>query len=124
MRSLKTALGLAAALIPVVYCGGLFLYFNDVRDSAGGLLDDGLGPTILGLGALGLLFTLPVVLKILRLLGSPASPAIPTGGSAGEEASDFDPDAALARYMARRNAPDPASSPPQTRPGGFGRKGA
>jgi hypothetical protein len=40
-------------------------------------------------------------------------------------ASDFDPDAALARYLARKAAAaiEPQAVPPLPRPGGFGRKG-
>lgn len=38
------------------------------------------------------------------------------------EADNFDPDAALARYMGNRNGADPDQAP-ATKPGGFGRKG-
>jgi hypothetical protein len=124
--------GLIGAAIPVLYCGGLLLYFAGVRNAFGGWLDRALGPTMVGLGVIGLLFLIPLVLRIRRLVAPLAPPR--SGGGPGpneaprEERSDFDPDAAIARYLARR-PPDPASPAPQeggTRVGqaGFGRRGA
>jgi hypothetical protein len=122
--------------IPVLYCGGLLLYFNGVRSAFGGWLDGALGPTMLGLGAIGLLFLIPLVLRILRLFRGTGAPGAGGGGSADEapkdEGSDFDPDAALARYLARRSsgARGPASpyAPHEggrpAGPAGFGRRGA
>ena len=135
MRTVKSIFGLILAAIPVLYCGGLLFYFNGVRSSFGGWLDGGLGPTMLGLGAVGLLFLIPLVLRILRLFGGAGAPG--AGGGRADEApkeehSDFDPDAAISRYLARRSsgAGDPASPPAAYGGGGavgqagFGRKGA
>ena len=63
MRTMKSAVGLIAAAVPVLYCGGLLLYFSRVGGSFGGLVDGALGPTMVGLGALGLLFLIPLVLQ-------------------------------------------------------------
>ena len=32
MRTTKNWIGLVAALLPVLFCGGLLLYLNNVRD--------------------------------------------------------------------------------------------
>jgi hypothetical protein len=136
MRTIKSAVGLVAAAIPILYCGGLLLYFNRVRTASAGLLDGALGPTMLGLGAIGLLFLIPFVLKIRRLVAPPAAPGSGNGGRADQapqsERSDFDPDAALARYLAQRSpgargpasplAPHAGGGP--ARQAGFGRRGA
>jgi hypothetical protein len=104
---MKSIVGLVAATIPILYCGGLLLYFSRVRSSFGGFLDSGLGPTMLGLGGLGLLFLIPLVLRVRRIVAPPAAPGSGSGGRAEEalqdEGSDFDPDAALARYLAQRS---------------------
>jgi len=132
MRAMKLTFGLIAAAIPVIYCGGLLLHFNGVRNMFGGMLDSQLGPTMLGLAAVGLLFLIPLVLKIIRLFTAKNTPGAGGGGrgdgASEEEGSDFDPDAALARYMARRasGAPGPASplggGGPVRPAGGFGRR--
>jgi hypothetical protein len=135
MRNAKAIFGVILAALPVLYCVGFLLYFNGVRTSFGGLVDSQLGPTIIGLGVVGLLFLIPLVLKIRRLLAGTGAPGSGSGGgrpgdSPKEEGSDFDPDAALARYMAQRSsgAGGPASPPGQggapARPTGFGRRGA
>lgn len=141
MRTMKSTLGLIGAAIPVLYCGGLLLYFNGVNSSFGGMLGSALGPTMVGLGVIGLLFLIPLVLKIRKLAAGPGAPPAPgAGGSGGgpvdqapqEERSDFDPDAAIARYMAKRPpGPRGPASPFAAHeggrpagPAGFGRKGA
>lgn len=143
MRTMKSTLGLIGAAIPVLYCGGLVLYFAGVNKSFGGMLGRELGPTMVGLGVIGLLFLIALVLKIRKLAagsGGPAAPGAGSGGGGGgpvdrapqEEPSDFDPDAAIARYMAKRPpGPRGPASPfaaheggrPAGQPG-FGRKGA
>jgi hypothetical protein len=134
MRTMKLTFGLVAAALPVLYCGGLLLHFNGVRNMFGGMLDSQLGPTMLGIGAFGLLFLVLFGLKIWRLYGGKGAPGA-SGGDGGDKApkdqgSDFDPDAALARYMARRasGAHDSASplggGGPARQAGGFGRRGA
>ncbi|MEA3044063.1 MAG: hypothetical protein QOH47_1901 [Sphingomonadales bacterium] len=136
MRTMKSIVGLVAAAIPILYCGGLLLYFNRVRTASAGLLDGALGPTMLGLGVIGLLFLIPFVLKFRRLVAPPAAPGSGSSGRAKEapqeERSDFDADAALARYLAQRPRGAPNLASPQApqeggRPGGpaaFGRRGA
>lgn len=136
MRTMKSVFGLVAAAIPVLYCGGLLLHFNGVRTMFGGMVDGALGPTMLGLGAIGLLFLILLLLRIVRLFGGKGTPDAgggPADKAPKEEGSDFDPDAALARYMARRgsgghgpaspHAP-PGSAGPARQAGGFGRRGA
>jgi hypothetical protein len=132
MESFKTAFGLSRALFPVVYFCGLLFYFLDV---SGGSIHQaweiGLGPTILGLGAVGLLFCIPLAIKIVRILNSPRTPG--SGGSPGRPAPDdddgFDADAVVARYLAQRpiEAASPAPHPAPknggpARPTGFGRR--
>lgn len=132
MRTTKSFFGLVMALVPVLWFGGLALYFNHVRNLGGGLFDGALGPTIVGLGALGLLF---LVLFLWRLRRTAAPPAPPKSGlgpmdaALEETKSDFDPDAAIARYLARRSAGGPGAGSTSegdgpVRPGSFGRKGA
>jgi len=122
MRSVKMVFGIVGALVPIAYCGGLVWYFMR-GNTLEGPVGQGLGPTVLGLGAIGLLFCIPLVFKLLKL----AAPPKPEPGArvADEEpASSFDADAALARYLARKAAaggeipPMPAPAPR----GGFGRK--
>jgi hypothetical protein len=111
VQPIKSVFGLVMAAIPVVYCLGFLLYFNSVRTSFGGLLDGALGPTMVGLGVIGLIFLIPLVLRIRKLVARPAPPAAPASGSGRsaeeaprEERSDFDPDAAIARYLAKQSS--------------------
>lgn len=117
MQSFKSIRGVIGALIPVLYCGGLLYYFLDVAGSVEEAQEIGLGPTVLGLGAVGLLFSIPLILKILRLLRKPRSPG--SGGTAPPDDDDgdggFDADAAISRYMARR-AQEAAAAAPRPAP--------
>ena len=114
MRVMKNWIGLVAALMPVLFCGGLLLYFNQFRSATGGLFDSALGPTIFGIGAFFILFLVLFLLKLWKLLGPPpARPAALAAAALEAEKSDFDADAALARYLARHAEDRPAS---------FGRK--
>jgi hypothetical protein len=131
--TLKSVFGVIRALAPVLYCGGLLYYFFGVGGSVENAKEIGLYPTLMGLGIVGLLFCIPLTLKIVRLISGPRSPG--SGGHPGGPARDdndgFDADAAIARYMAERSAeivpnPPPLSSKhggggPARRPG-FGRK--
>jgi hypothetical protein len=131
MSSAKTVVGLIGALVPIAYCGGLVWYFTQGNELTGPV-GQGLGPTVLGLGAVGLLFCIPLVFKLMKL-AAPArpDPNKPRDGADEEEAgSGFDADAALARYLARKAAaggevPVAAAAPAPVvaapRPG-FGRK--
>ncbi|MEA3031364.1 MAG: hypothetical protein QOG13_2689 [Sphingomonadales bacterium] len=137
MRTIKSVFGLVAAAVPILYCAGLLLYFNRVRTASGGLLDSALGPTMLGLGVIGLLFLIPFVLRLRRLVAPPAAPGSGSSGRRAKEApqderSDFDADAALARYLAQRPRGAPNLASPQApqeggrpvRQAAFGRRGA
>jgi len=119
------------ALLPIVYFTGLLV---DLLDVSGGSIHQawriGLGPTILGLGFIGLLFCIPLALRIVRILnGLRASGS--GGGSAPDDDDGFDADAAVARYLAQRSAeaaptsPAPRPAPKYAepaRPTGFGRR--
>lgn len=129
MRSMKSVFGVIGALVPIAYCGALFFYFANVGGSVQDAVTSGLGPTMLGLGLIGLLFFIPLVWKIVRAISAPPSKR---GAAAPEqeEASDFDPDAVIARYLAKRAAeghapptplPPHDGGPTPPRPG-FGRK--
>ena len=135
MRNLKSVFGLIKALGPVLYCGSLLYYFLDVAGSVQEAETIGLGPTLLGLAAVGLLFCIPLIVKIVRIFARPRSPG--SGGRDGPDApthdgeGGFDADAVVARYMARRSpeaAPSSPAAPPAHEGGGparrpgFGRK--
>ena len=115
MRTAKTWIGLIGALLPVLFCGGLLLYFNNVRGAFGGLIDSQLGPTMGGLGIFFILFLVLFLVKLWRTAGGPpgaSTPAARADAAVDAARSDFDADAAFDRYMARRRPP----------PGSFGRK--
>ena len=135
MRNLKPVFGVIGALVPVLYWGGLFYYFLDVAGSVQEAEEIGLGPTLLGLGVVGLLFCIPLIVKMVRIFAGPRSPG--SGGRDGPDAptqdgeGGFDADAVVARYMARRSAeaaPGSPAAPPAHEGGGparrpsFGRK--
>ncbi len=113
----KGAFSFIGMLLPVLYFGGFLYYFSGVGGGTlQGAIDIGLGPTMLGLGVLGLLFSIKPLWMILRftiglVAGRPS--AGPRGGSAGmgevagpSDGSGFDADDAIARYLARREAGD------------------
>jgi hypothetical protein len=132
----KSIFGVMGALVPILYCGYLLYYFLDLSGSVQEAQMDGLGPTLLGLGVVGLLFCIPLIVKIVRIFARPRSPG--SGGRGGPDAptddgeDGFDADAVVARYMARRSAEAAPGSPrlaPPARQGGgpargpsFGRK--
>ncbi len=116
VQTFKSVFGVARALGPVIYCGYLAYYFFDAGGSVQGIQDIGLGPTVLGLGAVGLLFCIPLVMKIVRMFRTPRASG--SGGSAPAHDGDDDDrgaaaDAAIARYMARK-AQEDASAKPST----------
>jgi hypothetical protein len=118
----KSVLGWIGALLPVAYCLGFVYYFQSNFGGFEGAMAIGLGPTMLGLGGIGLLFCLPLVFKIVRLAAGPGKPA-PGYEAKAEEEPAFDADAALARYMARKASGEivPPPAPVEARPT-FGRK--
>jgi hypothetical protein len=127
--------GVFGALVPVIYCGGLLYYFIDLSESMDEATKNGLGPTELGLAAVGLLFSIPLMVKVVRLFGRPRSPEStgPSGPdvSTHDDESGFDADAVIARHMQRqfaKAAPGAPAAPPAhvggeppSRPG-FGRR--
>jgi hypothetical protein len=115
MRLMKS-LGVLGALLPIVYCGGLLFYFAGFGKETKTLEAGGLGSTILGLGVVGLLFCIPLVFKIAKLFArsrAGGGPDAPSGG--------LDPDAMIARYMAKQAATGASDSAAAPR-AGFGRK--
>src|ERR1700744_6200372 len=119
------------AIVPVVFLGGLFFYFlHTGGGSFAGAEAIGLGPTLLGLGILTLLFSIPLIYGILRLiLSRPRAPGSGTRDPDDGE-SHFDADAMIARYLARQAEEAAASPPPSaptrgsltSKPASFGRK--
>jgi hypothetical protein len=135
LRTLKSVYGVARAVVPIGYCGYLLYYFLGVGGSVENAWDIGLGPTLLGLGVVALLFCVPLFFKIMRLIGGPrwprsgGRPNPPPGHGDGDDADGFDADAAIARYMARKAQEESAASPPPAQQRGgsparpsFGRK--
>lgn len=133
MRFFSGAFSWAFALIPTAYIGGLIWYFMGFGGgSAEGLVDAGLGPTVLGLAVVGLILTLPLLIKLLRFATGanrvPGARAAALDEALGDT-QGFDADAAFASYMSKREAVpavpaamDDDGQPFTPRPGGFGRK--
>jgi hypothetical protein len=134
VRNLRLVFGVIGALVPIGYCGYLVYYFLDISGSVQGAKAIGLGPTLLGLTFVGLLFFIVLIIRIVRIFAKPGSPS--SGRRPDQPPSDggpgFDADAVVARYLARRSGEaasgSPASSPapdsnsgPARRPS-FGRK--
>lgn len=87
-------------VVPVFWFGGLAIYFYRVNDAMGGIASQQLMPTILALGALSLLFSLPILFKLLRLaFAKPKGDKSPEGTR-----GDFDADAAINRYLEKKAA--------------------
>jgi hypothetical protein len=105
MRAFKLIL----SLLPLVYIGGLLFYFTGFNGWNEGSLATGLGPTVLGLGAIGLLLCIPLFYRLLKMLITPRGP-----GKEPAEEPAFDADAALARYLARKAAAGEAMPEPLT----------
>ena len=135
MKTAQSWLSLVMALLPVLFFGGLFLYFTSVNNASFGLLDGALGPTRIGLGGLTILFALLFLWRLKRAATPPPARASLSQADAliEETKSDFDADAAMARYLARRGTSEgrpaaPAATfggdaPPRPPAGSFGRKG-
>jgi len=129
LRTALSAFGIVRALMPVLYFGGLAIYFFGVGGSVEGVSAIGLGPTVVGLGIVGFLFCIPLIIKVMRFVPGPRPPR---PGDGPDEPEGFDPDAAIARYKAlqsieaipARPAPSPApKSNGLAKPSGFGRRG-
>ena len=136
--SLGKVLGIMVGLIPILYIGWLLYYFVGVGGgTAEGVAGIGLGPTVIGLSIVGLLFALPLIIKLLRATtgvnrvpGASFDAKLKPGEVVVEP--EFDADAAFASYMRKREAGvvgdvsvDPAGDAPapfSPRPTSFGRK--
>ena len=127
MQALKPALRVIRGIVPIIYCGCLVYYFLDVSGSVQEAANDGLGPTILGLGAVGLLFSVPFILNIVRFLAGLHSRGRGGGGGSAPLKQDdaFDADAVIARYKAQQSteAGSGAAAAPLTQKGGGPAKG-
>lgn len=135
MRTTNNFFGLIGGLLPVLFFGGLFLYLSSVNNAFYGLLDGALGPTRMGIGALTILFALLFLWRLKRAATPPPAKVGLSAADGGieEVKSDFDADAAMARYLARRGTSEgrpatPAATfggdTPRPPAGSFGRKGA
>jgi len=81
-----------------------------------GVQDVGLGPTVIGLGVVSLLFCIPLVLKLVRLFSGPRSPGPRRDAPDADDDDDGGAaaDAIIARYMARQAAEAEAQSKTQS----------
>jgi len=120
---LKSILGVIGALVPILYFGGLLYYFVDSMGSVEDAQMNGLGPTLLGLAVVGLLFFIPLSVKLVRLFTGSSSRATArradANGSKRDDEGEFDADAVLVRYMAKRStdgASDAVSPPGEQTP--------
>jgi len=130
MRSLKNIVGVLSALTSIVYCGGLILYFVGdwgelgafksllgAENGVAGANALGLGPTILGLGAFGLVFVVILLVRIIRLIPRRDPPPRERSGPSGMVVADDDDsgaaaDTMIARYLAKRSAEAAAPAKP------------
>lgn len=133
MQSLRPIFSLVGIIGPIIYCGWLVYYFINVSGSLQAVQDNGLGPTVLGLAIIGLIFFAVLIVVIFRLLAYPRSRR--SNGRDGTDGPNqdggFDADAVVARYMAQRAAeaasissatPPPRDGGGPTRRSSFGRK--
>jgi hypothetical protein len=106
------------SLLPIAYFAGFLWYFSDVGGNrVAGIVDNGLGPTVAGIGLLVVLMSIKPIIDVLRfLLGADwvtsqhERQGIVTADSPAA-GGDFDADAALARYMAGRGSAAQAEGP-------------
>ena len=126
---MRAFIGWLVALVPVFYIGWLLSHFAGVGgETMEGIVGIGLGPTVLGLAIVGLLFLIGPLVKMIRVASGTGK--VPGAGlKLGDdlpETEGFDADAALAHYMSKRGqqetAPPAEAQPFAPRPGGFGRK--
>lgn len=125
---MRGVIGWLLGLIPVGYIGVLLWHFAGVGGgSMEGIAGIGLGPTVLGLAIVGLLFLIGPLVKMIRVAsGSNRVPGANLDVGDDMPTEGFDADAAFANYMSRRETAPPTGGDverPVPRPGGFGRKG-
>ena len=129
MQALRPVFSLFGIIGPIGYCGWLVYYFINESGSLQQAMDNGLGPTVIGLSVIGLLFFMVFLVVIFRLIAG-SRPLRSYGGADTDGPNGgFDADAVVARYMAQRTAEASATSPdaPPSRDGSgpaksFGRK--
>ena len=97
------------SFVPVIYCGYLVYYFYNLSGSMQEVENNGLGPTVWGLAIVGLLFCIPLVVKLALVFIELRKPKLsvdggPSGGSSHKGEGNFDADAVIARYVAQRRA--------------------
>lgn len=126
MRDLKSLFGVGSALLPILYGAGLLYYFLDLSGSVQEAEVIGLGPTVLVLGVVGLLFSIPLIIRVVRLVGR--ARARGPDDDEPDTGRTIDADAAIARYKARQaeeRDSSPVAPPPPRTPAprsGFGRR--
>ena len=128
MGSLKPVIGLLRTVVPIIYCGSLLYYFIGYGGSIQDAESIGLGPVLLGLAAVGVIFCIVLAIKLVLIFVALRSPG--AGGRRGPDAAtndgadNFDADATIARYMARRSAeagPRSPTAPVASKAGGVTR---
>src|SRR5690349_6053941 len=117
---LRSLVGFILSFVPVIYCGGLVYYFIHSSGSLQDAENNGLGPTVYGLGVVGLLFCIPIIVKCVLIFIELRKPRLSVEGGVGWSPPSgddkFDADAVVARYMAQRQL-DIDSSAPGAAPG-------
>ena len=101
--NLKSVVSLIGTIGAIAYCAYLLYYFVDVTGSVQEAQVNGLGPTLMGLAIVGLIFCIVLVVKIARMFARPRSTGSGPDRWADDGESGFDAEAAVARYMARRS---------------------
>nr|MBA2588069.1 hypothetical protein [Alphaproteobacteria bacterium] len=85
MEPLKSGFGVMRALMPVLYCGGLYYYFSSGTFGPEEATP-GMSPNMLVIiCAGGLLFSIPLILRLVRIFAAARSP-----GSAASAPDDED----------------------------------
>ena len=113
---LKSVVGLILNLVAVGYCFGLAYYFIHTSGSLQEAENNGLGPTVFGLGIVGLLFCVPLLVKIVLVFIELRKPRLGGGAGGSSPGGDdkFDADAVVARYVAEGQLKAVSSSPGAT----------
>ena len=135
MRRVSATAIAIGALPPIIYCGWLLYYFLNLSGSVEEAEAEGLGPTLLGLATVGLIFCIVLIAALVWIFVRPRSPGSGRRGGPEGPRDDgdgaLDADAVIARYMAARSpeaAPGAPAAPPAgggggpARPVSFGRK--
>lgn len=127
---LKSVVGLILSFVPPIYCGGLVYYFVHSSGSWQDAENNGLGPTAVGLSLVGLLSSIPLLVKLVLIFIELRKPRLGGGagggngggldGSPGGGGDTFDADAVVARYIAQRQSETVSNSSAAARAHGAG----